>query len=72
MWIVESPTPSPAGECDPPMVLGGGGAHTLAGEGVGGSQFGRGDRHSGTIGMYDLYVLCERGIEVKKILLFST
>ncbi len=31
------PTPSPAGECIPPQLgWGGGGAHSLAGEGVGG------------------------------------
>jgi hypothetical protein len=34
----DSPTPSPAGECAPPPWSGGG-AHSLAGEGVGGSQF---------------------------------
>ncbi len=30
----------------------GGGAHSLAGQGVGESQFGRGDRHCGTLGIY--------------------
>ena len=31
-----------------------GGTHSLAGERVGGSQFGRGDRHCGTLGIYVL------------------
>jgi hypothetical protein len=44
----ESPTPSPAGECGPPLWFGGGG--TLACErGDGGSQFRRGDGHCGTL-----------------------
>ncbi len=34
---------------------GGGGTHSLAGDGVGGSQFGRGDRHCGTLGIYFMY-----------------
>ncbi len=36
--------------------LGPGGTYTLAGDGVEGSQFGRGDRHCGTLG---IYVLCD-------------
>jgi hypothetical protein len=37
----------------PPFVSGGGGGYSLAGEGVGGgSQFGQGDRHCGTQGVY--------------------
>ncbi len=40
----------------PPPLVQGGGAHSLAGEGVGWSQFRRGDRHCGTLG---IYVLCE-------------
>jgi hypothetical protein len=40
----------------PPMVQGG---YTLtAGEGVGGSQFRRGDRHYGTLKYLSLYALC--------------
>jgi hypothetical protein len=41
-WNWDSPTPSPAGECVPPPFGPGGGAHSLTGEGVGGSQFRRG------------------------------
>jgi hypothetical protein len=36
-------------------VPGEGGTHSLPGKGVGGSQFRRGDRYCGTLG---LYVLC--------------
>jgi hypothetical protein len=42
------PHPSPAGECAPPPVLGGG-AHSLAREGLGESQFRRGDIHCGSL-----------------------
>jgi hypothetical protein len=35
----------------PPSLVSWGRAHSLAGEGVGGSQFGRGDRHCGTLGI---------------------
>ncbi len=49
---LDSPTPSPAGACVPPLFPGG--IHSLARRG-GGSQFGRGDRHYGSIG---IYVLC--------------
>jgi hypothetical protein len=51
----DCPNPSPAGECAPPPVLGGG-AHLLAREGLGESKFRRGDIHRGTLYMY---VLCE-------------
>ncbi len=40
----------------PPLVHGG--AYSLVGEGVEESQFGRGDRHWGSIGMYVLCALC--------------
>jgi hypothetical protein len=51
-----SPTPSPVGERALPPCGSGGGTHSLVGEGVGGgSQFGRGDGHCGTLG---IYVLC--------------
>jgi hypothetical protein len=45
-------TPSPAGECvlPPPISSRGGGVHTRLRE-KGGSQFGREDRHYGTIGI---------------------
>jgi hypothetical protein len=38
-----------------PFGFGGGGTYSLAGEGVGGSQFGRGDRQCGTLGIYVLF-----------------
>jgi hypothetical protein len=41
----DPPTPSYAGECALPF--GSGGKHSLAGEGVGGYRFGRGDRKLG-------------------------
>jgi hypothetical protein len=42
--------PSPAGECCPPLIPGGG--DTLAyGRGSGRTPFGRGDRHCGTLDM---------------------
>ncbi len=47
------PTPSPAGECDPlPFAPG----EERGRGGGGGSQFGRGDRHCGTLGI-NKYVL---------------
>jgi hypothetical protein len=52
-----SPTPSPAGECVPPPFGWGGGAHSLAGEWLGESQFRRGDRHCSTLGIYVLFAL---------------
>jgi hypothetical protein len=39
---------------------GGGGAHSLAGDGVGESQFRRGDIHCGTLFMY--FVSCPLGM----------
>ncbi len=53
----DSPTPSHAGECvPPPPPPPAPGVSTLAwGRGGGGSQFQRGDRHCGTLGVY---VLC--------------
>ncbi len=50
----DSPNPSPAGECVPPLL--GGGANSLAREGLGESQFRRGDIHCGTL---YIYVLCD-------------
>ncbi len=44
------PTPSHAGAVLPPPLVPGE-AHSHTGEGVGGSQFQRGDRHSGTLGI---------------------
>jgi hypothetical protein len=54
------PPPPPAGECAPPWFPGGGwGAHSLAGVGVGESQFGRGDKYYGTLGTYVQYSIVE-------------
>jgi hypothetical protein len=52
----ESPTSSHADECVPPLWFRRG-AHSLAGEGVGVSQFGRGDRHCGTLRVYVLFAV---------------
>jgi hypothetical protein len=52
--IGTSPLPSPADECVPPPFGSGGVTDLLAGEGVGGSQFGRGDIHCGTLVTYVL------------------
>jgi hypothetical protein len=53
----DSPTPSPPDECAaPPGFRGSDTVQSLAGESVGGSQFGRGDSHCGTLG---IYVLCD-------------
>jgi hypothetical protein len=43
----DSPTPFAAGECAPPSFGSKGGAHSLAGEGLGESQFRRRDIHCG-------------------------
>jgi hypothetical protein len=52
----DSPTLHPQASVSPPLWLRAG--DTLAdGRGCGGSQFGRGDRHCGTLGIY-VYVLC--------------
>ncbi len=60
----DSPIPSPAGECAPhPLVQGWEAhSHSLAGEGLGESQFRRGDIHCGTLySVHTVYVstLCE-------------
>ncbi len=52
----DSRNPSPAGECTPSSLGPGGGAHSLAREGLGESQFRRGDIHCGTL---YIYVLCD-------------
>jgi hypothetical protein len=52
-------TSSPAGECVPSHFGSAGGTHSLAGEGVRGSQFGRANRHCGTL---VIYVLCGRQV----------
>ncbi len=59
--VVRIGTPPPprlqASVCTPPPPFGSGGeTRSLAGEGVGGSQFGQGDRHCDTLSMY---VLCD-------------
>jgi hypothetical protein len=59
--IWDSPTNSPAGDCGPPPVgLGGGGAHSLAGEGEGESQFREEGIHCGTLYICVLCVSCNR------------
>jgi hypothetical protein len=62
----DSPNPSPAGECAPPPPVLGGGEHSLAREGLGESQFRRGDRHCGSL---YVFVLCaaNRGNKLWKI-----
>ncbi len=52
----DSPTPSPGGEYVPSPFGSGGGGHNRMLERGWGSQFGRGDRHCGTLG---IYVLCD-------------
>jgi hypothetical protein len=50
------PQPShPQASVSPPVWFRGGGTHSLGGEGVGGSHFGRGDRHCGTLGIYVVF-----------------
>jgi hypothetical protein len=51
----DSPNPSPAGECAPPLVPGER-AHSLAREGLGESQFRRVDILCGTLYMYVFWV----------------
>jgi hypothetical protein len=51
------PTPHPQASVPPPPPVLGGGAHSLAREGLGESQFRRGDIHCGTL---YIYVLCAR------------
>ncbi len=53
----DSPNPSPAGECAPPLWFRGGGTHSLARERVENSQFRRGDIHCGTLHIYVLYCI---------------
>ncbi len=56
----DSPTPHPqASVPPPPQFWGGGGAHSLAREGLGESQFRRGDIHCGTL---YIYVFCDYNI----------
>ncbi len=56
-WNWDSPTPSPPGECAPPPLVRGGGANSLAGDGLGGSQFQRGNIRCGTLGIYATHIL---------------
>ncbi len=53
----DSPNASPAGECPPPPLVPEGGANSLAREGVGESQFRRGDRHCGTLYLRTYFVV---------------
>jgi hypothetical protein len=58
-WNWDSPTPSHAGECAPPPFGSRGVTHSLAEEREGEDyQFGRGDRHCGTL---RINVLCAGG-----------
>jgi hypothetical protein len=58
-----SPPPHPQASVSPTLVPGG--TLSLAGEGVGeGSQFGRGDRHYGTLGINVLCVLHARALVI--------
>jgi hypothetical protein len=50
-WDPPPPIPSPTGECVPSFGSEGG-THSLAGEGMGESEFGRGHRHWGTLSIY--------------------
>jgi hypothetical protein len=50
----DSPNPSPIGECATSNPVLGGGAHSLASEGLGESQFRRGDIHCGTLWVSDI------------------
>ncbi len=72
---MDSPAPSPAGECAPHFWFreegGGVHAHSLAGKGVGESQFRRGDIHCGTLGTGILYVYCLCTLWCTWISLFS-
>ncbi len=52
----DSANPLPAGECAPPPPVLGGGAHSLARERLGRSQFRRGDIHCGTLYIYAYFV----------------
>jgi hypothetical protein len=52
----DSPNPSPEGECAPTSLVRGGGAHSQAREGLGGSQFRLGDIHCGTLYMCTLCI----------------
>jgi hypothetical protein len=58
-WNWHSPTPRMCPT--PPPLVPGGGAHSPEGEGVGGSQFRRGDIHCGTLGIY-VCTLCAMAI----------
>jgi hypothetical protein len=65
------PSLSPASECSSPprtQVGGGGGGgpppHSVAGERLGESQFRRGDRHCGTLGIYVHCALCSHNIKL--------
>jgi hypothetical protein len=48
---IGTPIPHPQASVSPPFGSGGG-THLLVGEGMGWSQFVRGDRHCGTLGTY--------------------
>jgi hypothetical protein len=62
-WSWDSPNPSPAGECAPPSIRGGG-AHSLAREGLRESQFQWGDILYTVVLCLYMYVLC--GVKISK------
>jgi hypothetical protein len=65
-WAPPPPHPQVSVFPTPLVVVGegGGGTHSLAGEGVGESPFRRGDRHCGILG---LFVLCGSGSSTVKV-----
>ncbi len=48
-WVPQVPTPFPASECVSPLDPKGGKQHSLAGEGLGRTQFGRMERKPDTL-----------------------
>jgi hypothetical protein len=57
-------------QCVPPL-FGSGGTLSLAGEGVGESQFGRVDKHCGTLGIYNRYFVGGALVDALHIFLFE-
>jgi hypothetical protein len=54
----DTPTPPAAGECAPPPFGPGGGAHSFVGEGLGESQFRRGDiQYTVVLNIYKYFVV---------------
>jgi hypothetical protein len=61
----DSPNPSPACECVPPPFGSEGRAHSLAREGLGESQFRRGDIHCGTLYYMYFVIYMYRNVPMK-------